>query len=133
MPEKLFAEGYPTCAKIKLRTGGSAGGILREKAAKIADGLIEWSLEKRSKKWNRGRWVRLPVKHRCMSPITFNFYDTSRGPTSRGPDAYVILWLDTVVDNESTPILPSKYRMHGDSNKTVSPGLMMIRILIWNK
>lgn len=102
--QKLLAEGYPTAGKIKLRTGGSTGLIPRENAEKTADGVIEWSLEKRSKKRNRAHRIKLPVKHRYMSPITFDFYDRSRSPTSRGPDAHATLWLDTLVDNEDTPI-----------------------------
>lgn len=102
--EKLLAEGYPIAAKIKLRTGGSTGVIPRENAEKTADGLVEWSLEKRSGKQSGVHRIRLPVKHRYMSPITFDFYDSSRNPTSRGPDAHATLWLDTVVDNEATSI-----------------------------
>lgn len=108
--EKLVAEGYPTAAKIKLRTGGSTGTIPRKNAAKTGDGLIEWSLEKGSVKKNNARRLRLPVKHRYMSPITFDFYDSSHNPTSRGPDAHATLWLDKVVDNESTPIRAPIFR-----------------------
>lgn len=101
--EKLVTEGYSTAAKIKLRTGGSTGAIPRENAVKAADGLIEWSLEKGSKR-NIIRRIRLPVKHRYMSPITFDFYNSPHSPTSRGPDAHATLWLDTLVDNEPTPV-----------------------------
>lgn len=102
--EKLLAEGYPTAGKIKLRTGGSTGVIPRDNAVKTADGLIEWSLEKGSKKRSSVRRIRLPVKHRYMSPVTFDFYDSPHSPTSRGPDAHATLWLDTLIDNEPTPV-----------------------------
>lgn len=102
--EKLLAEGYPIAAKIKLRTGGSTGVIPRENAEKRADDVVQWSLEKRSKKRSGTHRIRLPVKHRYMSPITFDFYDSSRNPTSRRPDAHATLWLDTIVDNEATSI-----------------------------
>lgn len=106
--EKLIAEGYPAAAKIKLRTGGSTGLIPRKNGAKTAEGTIEWSLERGKK--DKQRRVRLPVKHRYMSPITFDFYDSSHSPTSRGPNAHATLWLDKLVDNESTPIMIPIYR-----------------------
>ncbi|RPB08324.1 hypothetical protein P167DRAFT_512393 [Morchella conica CCBAS932] len=100
--ETLIAESYPTVAKIKLRTGGSTGLIPRKNGAKTQTGAIEWALV-RGKKEKQHR-IRLPVRHRYMSPITFDFYDSSHNPTSRGPDAHATLWLDKLVDNEPTPI-----------------------------
>lgn len=103
--ERLVAENYQTAAKIKLRTGGSTGIIPRRNATKTAENLVEWSLVKGSSKKGNERRVRLPVKHRYMSPITFDFYDSSaRNPISRGPDAHATLWLDQLIDNESTPL-----------------------------
>lgn len=123
--EKLVAEGYPTAAKIKLRTGGSTGVIPRENATGTSDGLIEWSLEKGSKKRNKVRRIRLPVKHRYMSPVTFDFYDSSHNPTSRGPDAHATLWLDTITDNEPThiriPIFKTSNAQRFTQNRITSP------------
>lgn len=87
--QKLLAEGYPTAGKIKLRTGGSTGLISRENAEKTADNVIEWSLEKRSKKRKGAHRIRLPVKHRYMSLITFDFYYRSRSLTSRGSQTHM--------------------------------------------
>lgn len=72
--------------KLKLRTGGSTGKVGRSKAKATENG-VEWTCP----------GLRLPVKHRYMSPVVIEFH--SRGVRSK-PDAHAIVWLSTVVDND---------------------------------
>ncbi|KAK3092143.1 hypothetical protein LTR53_019763, partial [Teratosphaeriaceae sp. CCFEE 6253] len=48
----------------------------------------------------RGGEIRLPVKYRYRSPVVFEFHISSK----RKPDAYAVLWLNTLVDNEDVDL-----------------------------
>ncbi len=88
--DSIIATGVNTSdfssMKLKLRTGGSTGKVSRSKA-KATDNGVEW----------RCTGLRLPVKHRYMSPVVIEFH--SRGIRNKA-DAHSIVWLPTVVDNE---------------------------------
>jgi len=73
--------------RLKLRTGGSTGKVARSKA-KATDKGVEWPCGD----------LRLPVAHRYMAPVAIEFH--SRGVRNKA-DAHAILWLPTVVDNET--------------------------------
>ena len=73
--------------RLKLRTGGSTGKVSRSKA-KATDNGVEWPCD----------GLRLPVRHRYMSPVVIEFH--SRGMRNKA-DAHAILWLPTIVDNET--------------------------------
>lgn len=73
--------------RLKLRTGGSTGKVARSKA-KATDNGVEWPCD----------GLRLPVRHRYMSPVVIEFH--SRGVRNKA-DAHAILWLPTIVDNET--------------------------------
>lgn len=73
--------------RLKLRTGGSTAKVARSKATVEKD-EVGWPCES----------LRMPVKHRYMSPVVIEFH--SRGLRNK-PAAYSILWLPTIVDNET--------------------------------
>lgn len=94
--DQIIAENYKHSARIKTRTGGSVGKIGRHLCHSRHEGAgYYWDLSKIETK----RDVRLPVKYRFRSPVVFEFH-TGRGK----PDAYAILWLQHLVDNETTEI-----------------------------
>ncbi|RPB05375.1 hypothetical protein L873DRAFT_1662648 [Choiromyces venosus 120613-1] len=109
--ENVVAEGFTSAGsgtKIKMRTGGSTGKIPRRNASAGENGQVTWTLEKK-----RGKKVRLPVKHRYMSPIVFDFYHTSAASSVKpknSPDAHAVLWLDSLVDNAPTPVCIPIYK-----------------------
>ena len=88
---RILAVGYDKNAKIKLRTGGSIGKIDRKACKKLeqGDGMY-WDIEK----------VRLPVKYRYRSPVIFEMHVSGK----RKADAYAVIWLHHLIDNEETPI-----------------------------
>ncbi|KAK3650910.1 hypothetical protein LTR56_005961 [Elasticomyces elasticus] len=109
--ERIVASGYTHHARIKLRTGGSVGKISR--AACHALGKEEggagsgghagyyWDLHKNKKvEDGEGGDVKLPVKYRYRSPVVFEFHVASK----RKPDAYAVLWLNTLIDNEDVDL-----------------------------
>ena len=109
MSDNIDAKGYDHHAKIKLRTGGSIGKISRSSCHKMeaGDGFT-WDLahnRQQSEELN-GRKIRLPVKHRYRSPVVFEFHTANK----RKADAYAILWLNTLTDNEPIDIDLPIYR-----------------------
>lgn len=95
--ERIIATGYSHHAKLKLRTGGSSGRIPRTQATKLEDGDgYYWDLAKKDGKND----VRLPVKYRYRSPVVFEFHTAGK----RKPDAYAVIWLHHLIDNEEAPI-----------------------------
>jgi hypothetical protein len=85
-------------AKLKLRTGGSTGKIPRKNCSpSSSENGVEWSTAV-GKHQNK---LRLPVRHRYMSPVVIDIYTSSH---SRSPDCHAMVWLDKVVDNERTTI-----------------------------
>lgn len=93
--DRIVAENYAHYAKIKLRTGGSTGKISKT-LAHIDGNNAYYDLNKRSGKDN----IKLPVKHRYRAPVVFEFHNAH----TRGTDAYAVLWLQHLVDNEDTQI-----------------------------
>jgi hypothetical protein len=73
--------------RLKLRTGGSTGKIARSKA-KASEHGVEWPAE----------GLRLPVRHRYMAPVVIEFH--ARGIKNKAA-AHAIIWLPTIVDNET--------------------------------
>lgn len=98
LSSRILAIGYNHHAKIKLRTGGSVAKIGSNQAKELAEGDgYYWDLETHG---NRSA-LRMPVKFRYRSPIVFEFH--AAGVTHLGVDAYAVIWLQTLVDNENTP------------------------------
>ncbi|KAK5093424.1 hypothetical protein LTR70_004784 [Exophiala xenobiotica] len=94
---KVLATGWDKAStKLKLRTGGSTGKVPRGQCTKTdeRDGVI-WDISP----GNHREPIRLPVKHRYRSPVVFEFHT----PNHRAPQAYAIIWLHHLVDNEDTP------------------------------
>lgn len=109
MSDKLEAKSYDHHARIKLRTGGSIGKISRTSCHKLEDGNgYYWDLAHNRKKDEslQGRKMRLPVKHRYRSPVVFEFHIANH----RKPDAYAVLWLNTLIDNEPVDVDIPIYR-----------------------
>jgi hypothetical protein len=73
--------------KLKLRTGGSTAKVPRSKAKGNEEG-VEWP----------SIGLRLPVRYRYMSPVVIEFH--LRGVRNKA-DAHAIVWLPTVIDNET--------------------------------
>jgi len=84
-------------AKLKFRTGGSTGKLPRKNCTSSETGAV-WNTTVGSK---QPRKLRLPIKHRYMSPVVIDIY-TSSG--SRKPNCHAMVWLDKLVDNERTTI-----------------------------
>ncbi|THV67692.1 hypothetical protein D6C85_05471 [Aureobasidium pullulans] len=95
LSEKITATGYTHHAKLKMRTGGSVGKLPRTQCHKVDNGL-EWEVQHNEKK----EPIRLPVKYRYRSPIVFEFHVSGK----RKADAHAVLWLQHLVDNETTEI-----------------------------
>ncbi|KAI9849199.1 MAG: hypothetical protein M1838_000219 [Thelocarpon superellum] len=105
--DRILALNYTSNAKLKMRTGGSTGKVPRNQAQKLPEGDgIFWDLSKKDGK----KAVRLPVKYRYRSPVVLEFHTTGK----RQADAYAVLWLHHLVDNEDTNInLPIWRTNHG--------------------
>lgn len=102
--DKLVVKDYGRQAKLKLRTGGSTGKIARHVChMEGSDAVYDISDESYRDS------LRMPVKHRYRSPVVFEFHTQGK----RGAAAYAVLWLQHLVDNESTeidiPIWTTKY------------------------
>lgn len=94
---RLLALNYPHHCAIKMRTGGSVGKISATQCHSLEEGDgYFWDLEKQDGKNS----VQLPVKYRYRSPVIFEFHL----PGKRKADAYAIVWLQHLIDNEDTPI-----------------------------
>ncbi|KAF2839541.1 hypothetical protein M501DRAFT_719156 [Patellaria atrata CBS 101060] len=95
--ERIIATGYPHAAKLKLRTGGSTGKIDRRTGKKLDEGDgYGWDLKGDEQK----NAMRLPVKYRYRSPVVFEFHVSGK----RKADAYAVVWLQHLIDNEETGI-----------------------------
>ena len=96
--DRILAIGeFPKNTKLKLRTGGSSGVIPRRQchATEENDGIY-WDLTAKEGKHN----VRLPVKFRYRAPVVMEFHT----PGKRDAQAYAIIWIQHLTDNEDTPI-----------------------------
>ncbi|KAK4987714.1 hypothetical protein LTR66_002656 [Elasticomyces elasticus] len=109
---RMLATGYNHHAKIKMRTGGSVGKIPRTDCHLLEekDGYY-WDLGGR-----RGETYpyRLPVKYRYRSPVVFEFHTAGK----RSADAYAVLWLQRLIDNEDTGINLPIWRTSAPSRLT---------------
>lgn len=95
--ENILALGYLTPSKLKMRTGGSVAKIGRTECKKTDEGDgIMWSVTRRGGR----RQLRLPVRYRYRSPIIFEFHSANK----RRADAYAIIHLHDLIDNEDEPI-----------------------------
>ena len=96
----ITAKNYNHHAKIKMRTGGSSGKISRSVCHQLQEGEQSgyyWDLSKASED---GKPIRLPVKYRYRSPIVFEMHVANK----RKADAYAILWLHELVDNQDADL-----------------------------
>ncbi|KAK5136321.1 hypothetical protein LTR08_003694 [Meristemomyces frigidus] len=106
--ERIVAQGYGHHAKIKLRTGGSVGKFGRgvchalkgddTTESSTSAGGYYWDLAK--SKGADGQGLKLPVKYRYRSPVVFELHVANK----RKADAYAVLWLSTLSDNEDLEI-----------------------------
>lgn len=97
LSNRILATGYPKQAKLKMRTGGSIGRLSRKSCQALTEGDGHfWDLEPQEGQEK----IRLPVKYRYRSPIVFEFHISGK----RKADAYAVVWLHHLVDNEETPI-----------------------------
>lgn len=97
MSDRIVAEGYNHHAKLKMRTGGSTGKIGRTACHNDKEGSgYYWDITKHDLK----KSARLPVKFRFRSPVVFEFHLSGK----RKADAYAVIWLQHLVDNEPTEI-----------------------------
>lgn len=111
--DKLEAKGYNHHARIKLRTGGSVGKISRSSCHAVKDAAdgqdgYYWDMTQSMKdsEGGQGKRVKLPVKYRYRSPVVFEFHVANK----RKADAYAVLWLNTMQDNEEQDIELPIYR-----------------------
>ena len=94
--ERIEALGYAHHAKIKLRTGGSVGRLSRSACHVMKEEGREgyyWDL-------GGGGGIKLPVKYRYRSPVVFEFHVANK----RKADAWAVLWLNTLRDDEEVEI-----------------------------
>ena len=97
LSDRIVATDYTHNAKIKMRTGGSVGKLGRHVCHSNNEGSgYYWDISKPENKKNS----RLPVKYRFRSPVVFEFHPSGK----RGVDAYAMLWLQHLIDNEPTEI-----------------------------
>lgn len=105
--------------KLKLRTGGSTGKIPAKNCSSTDSGGVEWNVIVGSKGKKK---LRLPVRHRYMSPVTIDVWTSS---SSRKPAGQAMLWLDTLTDNEvktvTIPVWRSKDAQRLTQNYIVKP------------
>lgn len=95
--DRVVALNYAHNAAIKMRTGGSSGRIGRTGSHKLEQGNGHyWDLVTKGHKND----VKLPVKYRYRSPVVFEFHLANH----RHADAYALVWLQTFIDNEDTPV-----------------------------
>lgn len=98
--------------KLRFRTGGSTGKLPAKNCKASPNGGIEWSTTVGSK---HPHPLRLPVKHRYMSPVTIDIFTSS---SSRKPSAHAMVWLDTLIDNTPTPLTLPIWRSSQSSRLT---------------
>ncbi|KAK5175388.1 uncharacterized protein LTR77_000527 [Saxophila tyrrhenica] len=109
--DTIEARGYNHHARIKLRTGGSSGKIGRGSCHALKEEGKEgyyWDLVQNRKENEelQGERIRLPVKYRYRSPVVFELHTANK----RKADAYAVLWLNTLIDNEDVDIELPIYR-----------------------
>ena len=95
LSNKITATGWTQAGRLKMRTGGSTGSIDKKDCTSDGDG-VSWDIDDESRK----RAARLPVKFRYRSPVVFELHVSGK----RHAQAYAMLWLQHLVDNETTDI-----------------------------
>ena len=103
--DRVEAIDYTHHARIKMRTGGSTGKIGRAACHAMKDEGKDgyyWDLVQNRKEdeEQKGQTIKLPVKHRYRSPVVFELHTANK----RKADAYAVLWLNTLIDNEESDI-----------------------------
>lgn len=106
--QRILATGYTHHARIKMRTGGSVGKISRTACHALKESEeggpgYYWKLSEAGKDENNEsskQDVKMPVKYRYRSPVVFEMHIASR----RKADAYAVLWLNELNDNEDKDI-----------------------------
>nr|POE83353.1 meiotically up-regulated gene 190 protein [Quercus suber] len=96
--EKIMAKNYNHHARIKMRTGGSVGKLGRSACHALKEGEgngYYWDLNALNEK-GKTTAIKLPVKYRYRSPVVFEMHLASK----RKADAYAVLWLNKLADNE---------------------------------
>ncbi|KAI5370533.1 putative C2 domain, synaptotagmin-like mitochondrial-lipid-binding domain, C2 domain superfamily [Septoria linicola] len=93
---RIAAKDYTHHARIKMRTGGSSGKVGRSACHAFNEGGLTgyyWDLNAAQR---HDQPIRLPVKYRYRSPIVFELHVANK----RKADAYAVLWLHELIDNE---------------------------------
>jgi len=116
--ERIIAKGYKHHARLKLRTGGSIGKISRSvcHALEGDESGFFWDLK-------NTEMPRLPVKYRYRSPVVFEFHVASK----RKADAWAVLWLHELIDNEEDSIDIAIYQTKASERLTqnfISPEII---------
>jgi hypothetical protein len=109
----ITAQGYNHHARIKMRTGGSTGKVGRSACHALQEGQTGyyWDLQRAQ---TEGKPIRLPVKYRYRSPVVFEFHIANK----RKADAYAVLWLHELIDNEDKDIDIAIYRTDAPARLT---------------
>lgn len=111
LSDHVVATDYSHNAKLKLRTGGSVGKLGRHVCHHNKEGSgYMWDISKVDDK----KKARLPVRYRYRSPIVFEFHPSGR----RGADAYAMVWLQQLSDNEPTDIDVPIWKTKGSARLT---------------
>lgn len=99
---RIAAKDYTHHARLRMRTGGSVGKIGRSSCHAVNEAGMTgfyWDMAE-AQSHNHNQLIRLPVKHRYRSPVVFEFHIANK----RKADAYAVLWLHELVDNQEKEI-----------------------------
>lgn len=97
---RIAAKDYTHHARIKMRTGGSTGKIGRSACHSFDEGGMTGYYWDMSQAQSGEQPIRLPVKYRYRSPVVFEFHVANK----RKADAYAVLWLHELTDNDEKEI-----------------------------
>lgn len=97
---RIAAKDYTHHARIKMRTGGSTGKIGRSACHSFDEGGMTGHYWDLSRAQSGNQPIRLPVKYRYRSPVVFEFHVANK----RKADAYAVLWLHELTDNDEREI-----------------------------
>ena len=93
---QIVAKEYNHHARIRLRTGGSSSKVSRTVCHTIKDGDTTGFFWDLAAAREEGKKVKLPVKYRYRSPVVFEMHIANK----RKADAFAVMWLHELVDNE---------------------------------
>jgi hypothetical protein len=106
------AKSTLTPGKLRLRTGGSVASLPKASAEAVGNAMLRWDTRHPAGQPKPGAPVsrlRLPVKHRHMSPLVLEFHSSAphmplpsgmRRKSKSHPTGYAILWLTTLTDHD---------------------------------